>query len=437
MNKNKLFYIVIGCCLATFGLMAQRSINRSGLDVINYHVLLEPNISEGSITGNVEVRFIVKNNRKEIAFDCGNLIIDTVIGKEVEGFRQENRVLAINLSKEEKPEYFVEIKFHGNPKRGINFYPDINQVYTVFHTSGWMVCNNEIEDRASVSMDLIVPNALNCIANGTLKEKKEIDEGRVMYSWGHDLEIPTYTFGFVIGAFNSFTYKGGDISMQYFSPNHSPEELKTIFKETPNMFRFFEKKSGIPYCQNNYCQILCQGQVSQEMSGFAVIRNSYGAQVLEDETQLNLSAHELAHQWWGNMVTCRGWNHFWLNEGMAVYMSSAYKEHRFGRNNYLKDIDAYYAAYKKVKDQGLDKPLVFNDWSNPTSADRTIVYYKGAYVIHLLREELGDDVFWEGIKNYTQLNFGKSVVTKDFQDAMEKAAKKGLDNFFNKWIYQN
>lgn len=200
------------------------------------------------------------------------------------------------------------------------------------------------------------------------------------------------------------------------------------------MLRFFEETSGIPYFQNSYSQILI-GNHFQEMSGFAVLKQSYGEMVLKDSTEINLIAHELAHQWWGNMITCENLGHFWLNEAFATYMSAAYKEHRFGRDKYMQNIYAYYDVYKKIKAKGADKPLVFEGWSNPTADDRSLVYFKGAYVLHCLREELGDEDFWKGIKYYSQKYYGKSVVTQDFQEAMEKSTKRSLTAFFDKWIY--
>jgi aminopeptidase N len=148
-----------------------------------------------------------------------------------------------------------------------------------------------------------------------------------------------------------------------------------------------------------------------------------------------LGAHELAHQWWGNMVTCRNWNHFWLNEGIATFMAAAYKEHRFGREEYLREIESNRVAYQKVHDLGKDRSLVFPDWLNPTAEDRTLVYDKGAYVLHLLRGELGERAFWAGIQLYTRKYFGKSVTTPDFQKMMEQASGKDLTHFFSKWIY--
>ena len=170
------------------------------------------------------------------------------------------------------------------------------------------------------------------------------------------------------------------------------------------------------------------------MSGFTAMRETYWKEILADEKEIWLGAHELAHQWWGNMVTCKDWTHFWLNEGMATFMTAAYKEHRFGRAEYLGDIEASRAAYEKVLTAGKDKPLVFRDWLRPTSEDRTLVYSKGAYVLHLLRLELGDRLFWAGIRHYTKKYFGKSVTTADFQAAMEEATGRSLKLFFDQWI---
>lgn len=151
--------------------------------------------------------------------------------------------------------------------------------------------------------------------------------------------------------------------------------------------------------------MLAAGGVEQEMSGFTVMRETYGREVLANERAVWLGAHELAHQWWGNMVTNRDWNHFWLNEGIASFMTAAYKEHRFGRDEYLREIESYRTSYHKVRDMGKDRSLVFPDWDRPTAEDRTLVYDKGAYVLHLLREELGEGTFWAGIRQYTRRYF--------------------------------
>jgi aminopeptidase N len=229
--------------------------------------------------------------------------------------------------------------------------------------------------------------------------------------------------------------KRGNVELQYLATNYTPIEVRRIFRDTPDMLAFFEDHAGVKYADRAYTQVLAAGGVEQEMSSFTALKEAYGKQVLDKEQDIWLGAHEFAHQWWGNMVTCRDWNHFWLNEGIATFMAAAYLEHRFGREAYLREIETYHANYEKVRAAGKDKSLVFPDWKSPTREDRTLVYDKGAYVMHLLREEMGERAFWNGIRLFTRRHFGKSVVTSDFVAAMEEANGKSLKDFFAKWVY--
>lgn len=116
-------------------------------------------------------------------------------------------------------------------------------------------------------------------------------------------------------------------------------------------------------------------------------------------------------------------------------MSAAYNEYSFGAVKYNSDIASYFQVYQGIKKRGNDKPLVFEGWSYPSKDDRNLVYFKGAYILHLLRKELGDENFWSGIKSYSQKYLGKSVSTIDFQKTMEESSNSNLDVFFNKWVY--
>ena len=137
------------------------------------------------------------------------------------------------------------------------------------------------------------------------------------------------------------------------------------------------------------------------MSGLSVLSTTYAGSVLKDSSEIHLTAHELAHQWWGNRITCKSFNHFWLNEAFAVYMASAFNEYKFGKEKYLSDISLYKRIYDDVVKRGKDKALVFQGWK-ALRDNRSIVYYKGAYVLHLLRQKMGDEAFWKGIQYYSQ-----------------------------------
>ncbi|MEZ4776954.1 MAG: M1 family aminopeptidase [Bacteroidia bacterium] len=416
------------------GDLVAQSIENKHLDVLSYHVYLEPNISEQQIKGNVQIKFKTDPEAEKVVFDSGNLNVTEIKGRDIIAFEQVNGKTIVSFTKNDSFEYEVQIFYEGNPKRGVVFSSSLPQLYTVYFSNEWMICNFSPDDRAIIKIDLLIPDQLISIASGVLIDTLKSDNNKVLYSWNQEYETPAYTYGFAIGAFNEFNANYNNVTFNYYAHNHTPEEIEQIFKFTGDMMSFFEKKSGIPFPQNSYFQILI-GNHYQEMSGFSILKNSYGELVLKDSTETNLISHELAHQWWGNMVTCKNWNHFWLNEGFATYMSAAYNEHRFGKEKYQQDINSYFDVYDKIKSNGGDKPLVFTDWSSPTKDDRNLVYFKGAYVLHLLREELGDELFWNGILFFTQKYYGKSVTTEDFQSAMEISANRKLKVFFNKWVY--
>lgn len=116
-------------------------------------------------------------------------------------------------------------------------------------------------------------------------------------------------------------------------------------------------------------------------------------------------------------------------------MAAAYDEHRFGRDAYLQDIERARRRYETVREAGHDRSLAFPDWRRPTADDRTLVYQKGAYVLHLLREQLGEDAFWAGIRHYTEEHRGGSVTTEDFRRSMEESSSLNLGPFFDTWVY--
>jgi len=400
-------------------------------DVLHYDVTLEPDINAKSVKGSVLIR--VSTTATALEFDCGGLTIDKVSeGKTPLQFSVDNHKLRVSIQPGNRQ---IQIDFHGTPKYGIRFFPDRQQVYTVFSTSQWMVCVDDPADKATLTFKLILPSQLTAVANGALLSQRELPDSKRMFEWRQSSPIPTYIIGFAVGPFQIVKEKRRNIELQYLTTNYTAIEVRRIFRDTPDMLDFFEDRAGVKYADKTYTQVLAAGGVEQEMSSFTALKEAYGKQVLDNEQEQWLGAHEFAHQWWGNMVTCRDWNHFWLNEGMATFMAAAYLEHRFGRAAYMREIDSNRTAYEKVRDAGKDKSLVFPDWNHPTREDRTLVYDKGAYVLHLLREEMGERAFWNGIRIFTRRYFGKSVVTSDFVTAMEEANGKSLKSFFAKWVY--
>jgi aminopeptidase N len=144
--------------------------------------------------------------------------------------------------------------------------------------------------------------------------------------------------------------------------------------------------------------------------------------------------HELAHQWWGNLVTARTWQHFWLNEGITTFMTAAWKEHRFGAAAYRAELDIARARLARARAAGWDRPLAFAGAYPDLRTRRAIQYSKGALFMDHLRTTLGDQAFWAGLKSFTRRHAGGSVTSDDFQRAMEQVAGRDLSAMFKHWV---
>lgn len=427
--------IAIVCYLPTDAWASQPS---SFVDVLHYDITIEPDIQSKTFKGSVAIRFRSSQEKlTTIDFDCGNLSIDSV---KQSGTSRKFSINAHRLKIDVPPMKAqrineIEVTYHGAPKYGVSYFPESSEVYTVFSTSQWTICVDAPEDKATLSLTLILPSNLTPLANGRLISTRKLANQKTASVWRQDSPIPTYIFGFAAGPYRVVKEKKHGVDFQYLVTSFSDDDIRRIFHDTPDMLEFYEDRSGVKYVDKSYAQVLAAGGVEQEMSSFTALNEAYGKSVLKNEQDQWLGAHEFAHQWWGNMVTCRDWNHFWLNEGMATFMAAAYLEHRFGYDVYMREIESYRANYEKVRAAGKDKSLVFPDWLHPTREDRTLVYDKGAYVMHLLRLEMGETAFWRGLKNYTRRYFGKSVVTSDFESEMQRATTRDLSRFFAEWIH--
>src|SRR5262249_25641140 len=261
--------------------------------------------------GEVSVRFVIRTQgASDIQLDCGDLTIDSVRENGDERrFSTNNRRLNVALPRSAKPEQVrqLDIRYHGAPTRGIRFFPEREQVYTIFSTSQWMVCVDDPADKATLRLTLVLPTNLRAVANGQFVSKTTLPNGRVASEWRQDKPVSTYVLGFAAGPFREVAEKSGQVTLRYLAEKHSEDKLRKMFRDTADMLRFFEDRAGVPYADKAYTQVLAAGGVEQEMSSFTALRETYGDEVLADEKALWLGAHEFAHQWWGNMVTCVDW----------------------------------------------------------------------------------------------------------------------------------
>jgi aminopeptidase N len=417
--------------------------NRAGeartYDVLNYDADIRPEFADYSISGTVNITLkSLINNLSQLKLDANELTIDGVEENHLsQTFRSDSGYLLVSLSRPAARDEVrtLTVRYHGKPTRGVRFFPD--HMYAFYNTSHWLVCDFDPGDKATLSLKLTLLADLKVVANGRLIEKRALPGNSVGYLWRQERPIPSYIFGFVAGQFQEVTNQAGSLRLSFLArTNYSRSQIERIFGDTADMRSFFEERSGVSYPGERYTQVLASGYVEQEMSDFTVMRENYGDEVLADARDDNLAVHEFAHQWWGNNVTCARWADFWLNEAMAEFMMAAYREHRFGRDEYERDMELARESYARSRAAGGDRPLAYHQPIPESQAGSLVIYDKGSLVLNLLRRELGEKAFWEGIRRYTQNHFGDSVTTSDLQTALEEASRKSLSRFFDQWIYR-
>jgi len=408
-----------------------------GFDVTQYTARIDPDLASATLRGSEKIRVDIHSAQLHgLTFDAGDLVIDEVLDEgEKLPFQKAGKQLKILLpmSMAVGRHLDLRIRYHGAPHSGLEFHPEAGEIYTIFSTSEWLVCLDAPDERATLDLSVALPATSNAIGNGRLVSKSKLNRDLELYRWRQDVPVPSFVYGFAAGPFHEVAVHAGGVDLRFLSTELDSGQLQKLFVDTGDMLTFFGSRSGISY-QGTYQQALVAKTIGQELAGFALLSEEYGHKTLEIPRGETLIAHEAAHQWWGIMLTCRSWSDFWLNEGFANFMAAAYVQHRFGEPAYQRIIGRWHSRVELLVTSGTDHPLVYREWKSPSDDDRAVVYVKGAYVLHLLRIEMGETEFWNGIRAYTTTYQGRSVTTADFEQAMQRASKKNLDVFFNKWI---
>lgn len=409
----------------------------SDFSVLHYVARIDPDLAAKTLRG--DERITVQSAAmgvKNLSFDAGGLVIDEVWqGGQKLSFQKVGKRLDIDLPAALKfgERADIEIAYHGAPTFGLEFHPEVNEIYTIFSTSQWLVCLDSPGQRATLDLSVTLPAGFKAIGNGRLVSKSSLNSQQDIYHWQQNTPVPSFVYGFAAGKFNELDTRQSGVPLRFLSQDLSADQLRKVFQDTGDILQFFGSRAGVPY-QGKYDEALVTETIGQEHASFALMSEAYGASTLQQQQGEDLIAHEAAHQWWGIMVTCRSWSDFWLNEGFADFMAAAYIQHRFGDTAYQQIVDGWHQRVQRLQDAGKDHSLVYQQWNHPTKDDRAVVYKKGAYVLSLLRLELGDKAFWKGIQDYTREYGGKSVTTKDFETAMEQSSGRNLNDFFQKWI---
>lgn len=305
----------------------------------------------------------------------------------------------------------------------------------------WFPCLDYPHEKQTTSATVRVPRGSFALSNGALVERK--DEGdATVFRYRQDVPHSTYLVTMVAGPFAEVAQGAAgsrNVPVFYYVLPGREDDGERAFGNTPRMIALFEQRTGVPYPYARYSQIAVSDFIFGGMENTAATtqtdRTLHDATAHMDFSSDPLVAHELAHQWFGDLLTCRDWAHAWLNEGFATFFEGVWREADLGYDEYLYDAFGWVNDYLEEDADRYRRPIVCNTFRDPIEIFDRHLYEKGAAVLHMLRGELGEERFWRSIRHYTERNARRNVETIDLVRAVEDATGRNLRAFFDQWIY--
>lgn len=409
-------------CMAAHGWRRETPAHAGGYDVERMTLTVMPDTRARTIAGVQATTIRAEIDLSRLRFDANALVVDEI---GVDGVPAtivadaDGAILTLPRQYRAGETFEVHIRYHGAPARGLVF-EEGGSFYTSYFSCDWMFCElNRPGDKFESVISVPTVDGPH----------------RAVYHSDLHGAYPAYLHGFAGGQMTEMRERVGDTTLIYASGHASEAELQALFGETPRMLEFFQRRAGMPFPHQRFVQFLVRGDEAQEGAGFSVLGDDTVRPELENPHEDWAVAHELAHSYWGNLVTCRDWSHFWLNEGLTTFMVAAWKQERWGEADYQREVEIAQRRWNVAREAGWDRPLAFaGDYPNLRTR-RAIQYSKGMLFFVALRTELGEDAFWRGIAAYTRTHAGGVVASADLQQAMERESGRDLDGLFEAWVF--
>ena len=422
-------------------------------DLQHSRIALRFDVEQKKVIGDVTHSLsILREGTSKIRFDSVGLTIESVtVNKSPAKFETIADKLIVPLPGAAKvgEKFDVAIRYEGKPTKGMYFilpdkdYPDRpKQIWTQGEsedTRYYLPTYDYPNDRLTTETVLTVPASWITVANGKLISVSEAGKGLKTWTWRESVPSSTYLITVVAGEFDEVKDSWRGMPVTYYAPKGRGDRLSANYSRTPAMIDLFSKKLGVDYPWEKYAQVMVDDFVAGGMENSSATTNTssslnhakIAAELYTDED--GLISHELGHQWFGDLVTCKDWGDIWLNEGFATFMEFVWTEAHYGKDQ--ADYERWEGARQWFGDGNLlNKPIVRHDFDDSSEFDGN-AYGKGGWVLYMLRHQLGEDAFYGGLKHYLEVNRGKNVVTADLAKAIEESSHANVDQFFSQWLY--
>jgi aminopeptidase N len=406
-----------------------------------------------SATASLEVRR-VDPAAEWLPLDAVGFVVSRVTVDAVEVvWRYDGRSLGVPIPVKASKARVV-VTYTAVPRRGLYFlapdehYPSRpQQVWSQCQEEDarhWFPCHDSPHLKMTTELVAHVPHGWFALSNGALLSTRKPEAGDATFHWKMDDPHPSYLVTLAAGEFSEMTdtvqVGGRDVPLSYLVPKGREEDGRRAFGNTPDMVRLFSEVTGVPYPWNKYAQIVVADFIFGGMEN-TTATTMYEHILLDERAAIDISsddlvAHELAHQWFGDYVTCRAWYEGWLNEGFATFFEHIWREKHLGRDEYDFSVKVDLESYLGEAQGRYRRPVVCQDYDAPLDLFDRHLYEKGGLVLHALRAEVGDALFWKGIHKYLERHANGVVETRDLQRAMEEVSGRSLGRFFEQWLYK-
>lgn len=418
------------------------------LDVLHYRFDLHLTDQSNRIEGNADIRILFKEPSTQITLDLvkaqpngkGMQVSAIQTGDQALNFTHTGDQLHIQFPAPVPAgqERSVRIQYAGIPADGLIISSNKFGDRTFFgdnwpnRARHWLPTVDHPSDKASVEFEVTAPEHYQVIANGIQIEETNLEGGEKLSWWKEDQPLPTKVM--VIGVARFAVQFAGEVQGVPVTSWVFPDNRKEGFydyQQATTVLDWFIQNIG-PYAYRKLANVQSKtrfGGMENAGNIFYFENSVTGKQERED-----LIAHEIAHQWFGNMASEANWHHVWLSEGFATYCTDLYWESRYGWEAFAERIQEEREEVIGFAQTKL-APVVDTTITDYMQLLNTNSYQKGAWVLHMLRQKIGNEAFWKGLRLYYDRFQGKNALTEDLQAVMEEVSKQDLATFFRQWIY--
>jgi aminopeptidase N len=467
------FFILLFFVFLSFAQTPQPDYTRiRTYDVQHYVIRVSFDRSNKVVFGDTTVQFKpLKGNFKTIELDAANLKFASVVlepqNKNLE-YKTIGEKVIVSLDKTYSPDELISVRFKYSttkPKKGVYFIDAHREDGKVVRDSQvwsqgeseeahfWFPSYDFPDDKATSEEFITVEKGETAIGNGELLETTENANGTRTFHYKMSVAHSSYLTSFVVGTYKKFveTYKNIPLGYYVYAKENTPMSftvlpetnatIPTVYARTKEMIRVYEQLTAIDFPYNKYDQTIVSNFQFGGMENITATTMADTEILFTPEGNvMDLVSHELAHSWFGNLVTCKNWSELWLNEGFATFMEAAYREKIFGREDYLRKVRENALQFMASDAVSRNRHGLFFKAARPDEDlfnlnNASITYQKGGAVIHTLRETVGTENFWKAINVYLNRHKFQNVESKNLQTAMEETSGMSLDWFFSQWVY--